>query len=290
MESPFPEEQPGLFVINRAEPSDGSQTEEMPDLSAAALQTQAAEETPAARFEEPSGDEDLEKLLATATRVMMENSNVEVPVSGGRPAEEKQEEENAAQENAAEEEPETADASTDSVDAVTGDETAAEQQPDLTEETLPETEEPEAADASAQRSILPELNFSEETVLQAPVNGQVLIDYSMDSTVYFPTLNVYKYNPAVIISAAEGEQVLSAANGRVTSITQDEETGRTVTMDLGNGYEAIYGQLQEVNLEDYVPGLKAMLARLEQDYHYNRQDAFLVLKDILAQIWNGKAK
>ena len=44
---------------------------------------------------------------------------------------EKQEEENAAQENAAEEEPETADASTDSVDAVTGDETAAEQQPDL---------------------------------------------------------------------------------------------------------------------------------------------------------------
>ena len=47
---------------------------------------------------------------------------------------------------------------------------------------------------------------------------------------------------------------------------------------------------QEVNLEDYVPGLKAMLARLEQDYHYNRQDAFLVLKDILAQIWNGKAK
>lgn len=163
---------------------------------------------------------------------------------------EKQEEENAAQENAAEEEPETADASTDSVDAVTGDETAAEQQPDLTEETLPETEEPEAADASAQRSILPELNFSEETVLQAPVNGQVLIDYSMDSTVYFPTLNVYKYNPAVIISAAEGEQVLSAANGRVTSITQDEETGRTVTMDLGNGYEVIYGQLQEVNLEE----------------------------------------
>ena len=72
---------------------DAQDTREMPDLSAAALQTQAAEETPAARFEEPSGDEELEKLLATATRVMMENSNVEVPVSGGRPAEEKQEEE-----------------------------------------------------------------------------------------------------------------------------------------------------------------------------------------------------
>lgn len=55
-------------------------------------------------------------------------------------------------------------------------------------------------------------------------------------------------------------------------------------------YPVLASYPQEVNLEDYVPGLKAMLARLEQDYHYNRQDAFLVLKDILAQIWSGKAK
>lgn len=55
-------------------------------------------------------------------------------------------------------------------------------------------------------------------------------------------------------------------------------------------YPVLASYPQEVNLEDYVPGLKAMLARLEQDYHYNRQDAFLVLKDILAQIWNRKAK
>ena len=55
-------------------------------------------------------------------------------------------------------------------------------------------------------------------------------------------------------------------------------------------YPVLASYPQEVNLEDYVPGLKAMLARLEQEYHYNRQDAFLVLKDILAQIWNRKAK
>ena len=55
-------------------------------------------------------------------------------------------------------------------------------------------------------------------------------------------------------------------------------------------YPVLASYPQEVNLEDYVPGLKSMLARLEQDYHYNRQDAFLVLKDILAQIWNRKAK
>lgn len=71
-----------------------------------------------------------------------------------------------------------------------------------------------------------------------------------------------------------------------------EETQKKIdwTAMWAKKYPVLASYPQEVNLEDYVPGLKAMLARLEQDYHYNRQDAFLVLKDILAQIWSGKAK
>ena len=71
-----------------------------------------------------------------------------------------------------------------------------------------------------------------------------------------------------------------------------EETQKKIdwTAMWAKKYPVLASYPQEVNLEDYVPGLKAMLARLEQDYHYNRQDAFLVLKDILAQIWNKKAK
>ena len=30
----------------------------------------------------------------------------------------------------------------------------------------------------------------------------------------------------------------------------DEETGTTLTMDLGNGYEAVYGQLKEVAVKE----------------------------------------
>ena len=65
-----------------------------------------------------------------------------------------------------------------------------------------------------------------------------------------------------------------------------EETQKKIdwTAMWAKKYPVLASYPQEVNLEDYVPGLKAMLARLEQDYHYNRQDAFLVLKDILAQI------
>ena len=71
-----------------------------------------------------------------------------------------------------------------------------------------------------------------------------------------------------------------------------EETQKKIdwTAMWAKKYPVLASYPQEVNLEDYVPGLKAMLAQLEQDYHYNRQDAFLVLKDILAQIWNRKAK
>lgn len=74
-----------------SEIADGS-TKEMPDiagLSRLAGTDSAAEEEVPPKFESPSEDEELERLLATATRAMMENSNVEVPVSGGIPVEEK---------------------------------------------------------------------------------------------------------------------------------------------------------------------------------------------------------
>ena len=36
----------------------------------------------------------------------------------------------------------------------------------------------------------------------------------------------------------------------MTSITQDAQTGLTVTMDLGDGYEAIYGQLKDITVAE----------------------------------------
>lgn len=98
------------------------------------------------------------------------------------------------------------------------------------------------------------LNFSEDSELLWPVNGQILLNYSMDKTVYFSTLDQYKYNPALIISGAEGDQVISGAAGMVKSIDVTAQTGTTVNLDLGNGYELFVGQLKEVpvNVGDYV--------------------------------------
>ena len=104
----------------------------------------------------------------------------------------------------------------------------------------------EALAASANIAVQEsQLSFGESSKLAWPIAGNVLLNYSMDKTIYFPTLQQYKYNPSIVISAAEGI---------VESVYEDAQTGQTVVMRLGGGYELTYGQLQEVTVEegDYV--------------------------------------
>ncbi|MGN1377078.1 MAG: murein hydrolase activator EnvC family protein [Dorea sp.] len=113
------------------------------------------------------------------------------------------------------------------------------------------------------------INFDENSLLLWPVDGTVIMSYSMDKTVYFSTLDQYKYNPAMIISGAEGDQVISAAPGIVKSIDVTAQTGTTVNVDLGNGYELFYGQLKEVPVKvgDYVEA-KTILGYVSQPTKY----------------------
>lgn len=94
------------------------------------------------------------------------------------------------------------------------------------------------------------LAFSSDQGLVRPVAGDVLIPYSMDKTVYFTTLDQYKYNPATVYSVEEGTQVIACAEGRVASVFSNEEIGQAVTLDLGNGYQVVYGQLQSLNVTE----------------------------------------
>ena len=102
--------------------------------------------------------------------------------------------------------------------------------------------------ASVSTSTWKALEFTEETGLVWPTVGEILINYSMDQTVYFPTLAQYKYNPAIVIAAAEGKTIVAAADAQVVEIFTDSEIGQAVRMDLGNGYELIYGQLADVQV------------------------------------------
>lgn len=114
-----------------------------------------------------------------------------------------------------------------------------------------ESETPEETggqSASVSTTTFKTLQFTENTSLVWPTVGDILINYSMDKTVYFPTLAQYKYNPAIVIAAAEGKTIVAAADAQITEIFTDDEIGNAVRMDLGNGYELVYGQLSDIQV------------------------------------------
>lgn len=117
---------------------------------------------------------------------------------------------------------------------------------DAIEEQGPKYEDKVEGETALSTAMQPTLAFSDEDPLVWPIVGNVLINYSMDQTVYFPTLDQYKYNPAIVISANEGDMVTAAAAGKVSSVYSDERLGNVVKMELGNGYEVMYGQLKDI--------------------------------------------
>ena len=131
----------------------------------------------------------------------------------------------------------------------------------------------------------PPLSFSAETdQLLWPIAGNILMDFSMDKTVYFSTLDQYKYNPAIIIEGSVDQSVLSAASGKVISIENVDETGTTITMDIGSGYQVIYGQIKEpaVQQGDYVQAGALIGYVAEPTRFYSKEGSnlyFQVLKD-----------
>ena len=113
-----------------------------------------------------------------------------------------------------------------------------------------ETSSTDTAETSAAGIAAQTLNFTEDSIMEWPVRGTVLVDYNMNETVYYPTLDQYRVSPAISLQAVEDAPVYAAADGQVLSITQDACTGTTVTMELGNGYQAVYGQLKDLTVAE----------------------------------------
>lgn len=114
----------------------------------------------------------------------------------------------------------------------------ADRDPDMAQK-----EEDAQTNAGSAKNI-PEWKAGESLIW--PVNGSVLIPYSMDKTVYFKTLDQYKYSAAMILSAEEGAAVSTPVSGTIKDIYADAEIGNAVRIDIGNGYEIIYGQLDNI--------------------------------------------
>ncbi|MBQ9119755.1 MAG: peptidoglycan DD-metalloendopeptidase family protein [Lachnospiraceae bacterium] len=130
-----------------------------------------------------------------------------------------------------------------------------------------------------------DLKFSKEEGLILPLAGNVLKAYNAEHAIYFETLAQFRTNPAVFLAGESGMEIAAAADGIVTAITQEDKTGLTVTMDLGNDYRIVYGQLgnAQVEIGDYVAAGEAFAVLAEPTKYYSLEGTHLYL-----QLWNGE--
>lgn len=131
--------------------------------------------------------------------------------------------------------------------------------------TEPEAKATESADATKEEaetqtetfesttaSISDEPFFAEGDTFAWPVDGEVVVPYTDESTShwYSESLNQTMRTFGVCISAEEATEVKAVAKGTVVDIVDDSSdyleagmpyVGKLMIVDLGNGYKAIYG-------------------------------------------------
>lgn len=128
--------------------------------------------------------------------------------------------------------------------------------------------------------VTQELRYSESNGLIRPLAGSTLIPFSTEKSVYFSTLDQYKRNTAMMISAAEGTAVVACAEGKVVNIFQNEEIGHAITMELGDGYQITYGQLRDIRVAigSYVNPGDTIATVAAPTKYYVREGSNLYLK------------
>lgn len=82
-----------------------------------------------------------------------------------------------------------------------------------------------------------------------PVIGNIILPYSMDTTVYYTTLDQYACNEGILIGAKVGDDVVVAADGRVVNVFESDRYGKTVTVLIGDYYEVSYSQVENVKYD-----------------------------------------
>ncbi|MBQ8412354.1 MAG: M23 family metallopeptidase [Lachnospiraceae bacterium] len=153
------------------------------------------------------------------------------------PAEDTEEPEKVVQSKEVEEKEDSQVEITNSDSAVATTEESTEEIPANSDSTIPQ-----------ESTTAPEIVFNEEESLVWPLIGNVILPYSMDTTVYFQTLDAYKCNPGILIQGEEGASVVAAAEGIVAEIKDTKEYGTVIIVDMGSGYMATYGQLMNITV------------------------------------------
>ena len=74
---------------------------------------------------------------------------------------------------------------------------------------------------------------------------KVVLGYSTDHAIYDPTLEQYRTNASVSLSAKQGTEVKAAADGVVKEVKKDAQAGNLVRIAHGEDWLTTYGQLAD---------------------------------------------
>ncbi len=159
------------------------------------------------------------------------------------------EQEEPAQEDSAATEEEQAIAAPVSDSAATREEAdAAEDAAATATETAAAEETAGDADDSSKNEVV---ETAVETVdnlhqtMQYPVPGSVVAAFFSDTLTYNEALEDWRTHNGVDLSAEVGDDVVAAWSGQVVSVREDAVLGTTVTIDCGEGYTTVYGNLDK---------------------------------------------
>lgn len=143
-----------------------------------------------------------------------------------------------------------------------------------------EGDEVQTQEAGAEQVIIANYNFPAEQALTWPLYGDLIMNYSMDKTVYFKTLGQYRYNPALVIKAEVGTNVISSANGIVKEVYNNKEVGNAIVLDIGEGYELTYGQMNNIAVKagDVVETGTFLGTVAEPSVYYSSEGSNLYMK------------
>ena len=78
---------------------------------------------------------------------------------------------------------------------------------------------------------------------------------------------------------------IQEAIDRTTEKVEEKINWRNV---WGKKYPILLQYQKDVNISDYASRIDMMLDELKREYNYSEQDAMLVLKDILSNVWKNR--
>lgn len=82
-----------------------------------------------------------------------------------------------------------------------------------------------------------------ELSFQAPVAGEIIKDFAMETLVYSETLDEWCTHSGIDIKADKASVVMASEKGKVESIKNDPRYGLTIIISHENGFKTVYSNL-----------------------------------------------